>query len=243
MQQLGDQRGRAGQTTGSAAWHTGKEHDMARIAGVSARGGGLRVRLAYFFTRRKIAQLTGREPERMIEPLELYAHAPRLLLAYGRLEQATAMLHRVDKRLSDLAELKAATLTHCEYCIDLGSQIARRRSGLSDEQLLALPRYRESELFTDLEKLVLDYAVGMSRTPVDVSDALFAELREHFDDAQLVELTYVIAMENLRGRFNLALGVGAAGFSEGMVCAVPATATEPRRVDDLDAHSEPAATR
>jgi AhpD family alkylhydroperoxidase len=216
---------------------------MARIAGVSARGGGLRVRLAYFFTRRKIAQLTGREPERMIEPLELYAHAPRPLLAYGRLKQATAMLHRVDKRLSALAELKAATLTHCEYCIDLGSQIARRRSGLSDEQLLALPRYRESELFTDLEKLVLDYAVGMSRTPVDVSDALFAELREHFDDAQLVELTYVIAMENLRGRFNLALGVGAAGFSEGMVCAVPATATEPRRVDDLDAHSEPAATR
>lgn len=64
---------------------------------------------------------------------------------------------------------------------------------------------------------------GMSRTPVEVSDALFAELREHFDEAQLVELTYVIALENMRGRFNLALGIGAAGFSEGMVCAVPAT--------------------
>ena len=200
---------------------------MTRIAGVSARDAGLRVKLAYFFTRRSIARLTGREPERMIEPLELFAHVPELLQAYGRLEQATAKLHRVDKRLHDLAELKAATLTHCEYCIDLGSQIARRRSGLSDEQLLALPGYRESELFTDLEKLVLDYAVGMSCTPVDVSDALFAELREHFDDAQLVELTYVIALENLRGRFNLALGVGAAGFSEGMVCAVPAAATEP----------------
>jgi alkylhydroperoxidase family enzyme len=99
--------------------------------------------------------------------------------------------------------------------------MARRRSGLSDEQLLALPRYRESELFTDLEKLVLDYAVAMSRAPVDVPDELFAQLREHFDEAQLVELTYVIALENLRGRFNLALGVGAAGFSEGMVCAVP----------------------
>ena len=64
----------------------------------------------------------------------------------------------------------------------------------------------------------------MSRTPVDVPDALFAELRRHFDDAQLVELTHVIALENLYGRFNHALGIGAAGFSEGMVCTVPATA-------------------
>ncbi len=62
----------------------------------------------------------------------------------------------------------------------------------------------------------------MSRTPVDVPEALFARLRAHFDDAQLVELTYVIALENLRGRFNLALGVGPAGFSDGMVCAAPA---------------------
>jgi 4-carboxymuconolactone decarboxylase len=170
--------------------------------------------------------MTERMIERMIEPLQMYAYVPGLLRAYGGLEQATARLHRVDKRLSDLAELKASTLTQCEYCIDLGSQIARRRSGLSDEQLLALPAYQTSALFTDLEKLVLDYAVGMSRTPVEVPDALFAALREHFDDAQLVELTHVIALENLRGRFNLALGIGAAGFSEGMVCAVPATAPQ-----------------
>ncbi|HKH77955.1 MAG TPA: carboxymuconolactone decarboxylase family protein [Rubrobacteraceae bacterium] len=194
---------------------------MARIRGVSARGAGLRVRLAYYFTRRQLARLAGRETERMIEPGELYAHAPGLLLAYGRLEQATAKLDRLDDRYKALAELKAATLTHCEYCIDLGSQIARRW-GLSDEQLLALPRYRESPLFDEVEKLVLDYAVGMSRTPVEVPDDLFAALREHFDEAQLVELTHLIALENLRGRFNLALGVGAAGFSEGMVCAVPA---------------------
>jgi len=68
---------------------------------------------------------------------------------------------------------------------------------------------------------VLDYAAGMSRTPVTVSDELFARLRSHFDEGQLVELTHLIALENLRGRFNLALGIGAAGFSEGMVCARP----------------------
>jgi AhpD family alkylhydroperoxidase len=192
---------------------------MARIQGAPARGP--RARLIYYFTRRSLGRLAGREPERMLEPLQMFAYSPALLNAYARLEQATAGLHRVDKRLSDLAELKAATLVSCEYCIDLGSQVARRRSGLTDEQLLALPRYRDSELFTDTEKLVLDYAAGMCRTPVDVPDALFARLREHFDEAQLVELTYVIALENLRGRFNLALGVGPAGFSDGMVCAPP----------------------
>ena len=111
--------------------------------------------------------------------------------------------------------------------IDLGSQVARRW-GISDEALLALPRYHASGLFSDVEVLVLDYAVGMSRTPVEVSAELFARLRKHFDDTQLVELTHVIAMENMRGRFNLALGIGAAGFSEGMVCAIPAAVSEPR---------------
>ena len=177
-------------------------------------------RLILRVSRRKVAQLTGRETERMIEPLEAYARAPRLLVAYGMFEQATAKQKGLPARLKLLAELKAATLTRCEYCIDIGSQIARR-AGISDDQLRTLPGYRESELFDELEKLVLDYAVGMSRTPVAVSDECFAELERHFDDAQLVELTNVIALENMRGRFNLALGIGASGFSDGMVCAVP----------------------
>ncbi len=156
----------------------------------------------------------------MIEPLEMYAHVPGLLKGYAKLEQATAKLHGVPKRLHALTELKAATVTQCGYCIDMGSQISRQW-GLSDEELLALPSYRTSPLFSDLDKLVLDFAVGLSRTPVEVPDTLFDELRTHFDDAQLVELTHHIALENMRGRFNLALGVGSAGFSERMVCAVP----------------------
>lgn len=195
---------------------------MARISGVGAGEAGLGVKLVYLFARRHLARLARREPERIIEPLEMYAHVPGLLYAYGRLEQATRKLHRVDDRLMALADLKAATMTHCEYCIDLGSQIARE-SGLRDDELLALARYQTSPLFAAVDKLVLDYAVGMSRTPVDVSDALFARLHERFDDAQLVELTYLIALANLRGRFNVALGADAAGFSEGAVCALPAT--------------------
>src|SRR5262252_663770 len=203
---------------------------MARIEGVAAGKAGPLLRLLYRITRRSMARLAGRETERMLEPMELFARVPRILFGYGMLEWAAGKSHLVDHRFLDLAELKAATVTSCEYCIDLGSSIARRRDGLSDEQLLALPHYRDSQLFSDFDKLVLDYAVGMSRTPVEVSDELFNALREHFDDAQLVELTSVIALENLRGRFNLALGVGATGFSEGMVCAIPerpAAATSP----------------
>jgi AhpD family alkylhydroperoxidase len=199
---------------------------MARINGVPAHEAAPEIARTYDYAKRALAQLTGREPEHLIEPLELYAHAPGLLQGILTLEGATATLNRLPVRLSHLAQLKAATLTSCEYCIDLGSQIVRR-SGLSDEHLLALPRYRESGLFSPLEVLVLDYAVGMSRTPVDVPDELFAKLKAHLDNGQLIELTHVIALENMRGRFNLALGIGAAGFSEGMVCAVPELARSP----------------
>ena len=108
----------------------------------------------------------------MIAPLEFYAHRPGLLRGYAVLERATARLNVVDKRLRALAELKAATLTGCEFCIDMGSQISRRW-GLTDAELRALPGYRDSPLFSDLDKIVLDYAAGMSRTPVRVPDELF----------------------------------------------------------------------
>jgi len=112
---------------------------MARIKGVSPAQAGLQMKITYHFTRRSIAKLTGRESERMIEPLEIYALVPVLFKGCAKLEQATARLHRLDKRLHALAELKAATLTHCGYCIDMGSAIARQW-GLTDEELLALPR-------------------------------------------------------------------------------------------------------
>jgi AhpD family alkylhydroperoxidase len=189
---------------------------MARVA--RATGGPL-TRLVFRFSRRHFARLTGSAPDRAIEPLELYAHVPALLRAYGRLEQAAAHLG-LDHRVDALAELKAATVVRCEYCIDLGSQVARRW-GLTDAEIQALPGYRTSDLFGDRDRLVLDYAAAMSRTPARVPDDLVTALREHFTDAQLVQLTFVIALENLRARFNAALGVEAAGFSEGMVCAVP----------------------
>ncbi len=66
----------------------------------------------------------------------------------------------------------------------------------------ALEEYATSPLFSETEKLVLEYADGMTQTPVEVSDALFAKLREKFTDAQLVELTATLAWENYRARFD-----------------------------------------
>jgi AhpD family alkylhydroperoxidase len=195
---------------------------MSRMPDLTSAERGLFVKVSRRLARRKIAQIAGRETDTMLEPLDAYARAPRLLFGIAMLEEATAKLHRMPERLKVLAELKAATLTQCEYCIDIGSQIAHR-AGVSEDQLLALPRYRDSDLFSDEEKLVIDYAVGMSSTPVSVPDELYAELRARFDDAQIVELTNIVALENMRGRFNLALGIGSAGFREGMVCAVPDT--------------------
>jgi AhpD family alkylhydroperoxidase len=193
---------------------------MTRIDRLDPHATGPLVKLLLRLSRRKVARLAGSEPDGMLGPVEAYARLPRLLIGYGAFEEATARLHGVPERLKTLAELKAATISTCSYCIDIGSQIARR-AGLGDDELLALPRHRDSELFDELDKLVLDYAVGMSSTPVEVPDELVRALRGSLDDAQLVELTNIIALENMRGRFNLALGFEAAGFSEGMVCALP----------------------
>jgi len=114
---------------------------MPRLVGVSDRDAGLGAKIAFFFTRRKLAQMTGLETAGMLEPLRMYAHIPRLLNAYGRLEQAEAKLDILSPRHRALAELKSATTVRCEYCIDLGSQIAREW-GITDEELLALSNYK-----------------------------------------------------------------------------------------------------
>jgi alkylhydroperoxidase family enzyme len=85
----------------------------------------------------------------------------------------------------------------------------------------ALPDYARSAAFSELERLVLDYTVAMTATPVNVPDELFAALRARLDEAQILEITAAIAWENYRARFNHALEIGAQGFSEGAFCVVP----------------------
>jgi AhpD family alkylhydroperoxidase len=194
---------------------------MARIYGVQQDKAGLTVKIVYWFMRKGMKKLTGREAARGsgIEPVELWAHQPKMMTGMGKFQQAVRKGKVVDERLKNLVEVKGAQMIGCEYCVDLGSQICRN-SGLSDEELLALARYSQSDLFTEREKAALDYTVGVMRTPVDVSEELFARTKENFSDEQLVEITALLTVVNLN-RFNAAFGIGSAGFSEGMVC-VPA---------------------
>jgi alkylhydroperoxidase family enzyme len=184
------------------------------------------VKLVYFFMRKGMKKLTGREAARGsgIEPVEIWARQPKMMSGMGKFQQAVRKGKSVDERLKYLVELKGAQMIGCEFCVDLGSQICRN-SGFSDEELLALPRYRQSELFTEREKLALDYTVGVMRTPVEVTDELFARVQEHFSDEQIVEVTALLTVVNL-DRFNAAFGIGSAGFSEGMVCVPPDRPTD-----------------
>jgi alkylhydroperoxidase family enzyme len=191
---------------------------MARIEGVQQAEAGPVIRLVYRLTRRGMQKQTGRAGTH-IEPLEIWARRPKMMTGMGRFQQAVRKGKAVDERIRYLVELKGAQMIGCEFCVDLGSQICRN-SGFSDAELLALPRYRDSNLFTEREKVALDYTVGVMRTPVDVSDELFARMREHFSEDQIVELTALLMVVNL-DRFNAAFAIGSAGFSEGMVCVPP----------------------
>jgi alkylhydroperoxidase family enzyme len=99
-----------------------------------------------------------------------------------------------------------------------------RKQGVTEEKLMALAEFESSAALSDLEKLVVRYAVAMTATPVEISDDLFAKLQRHFTERQLVELTSAIAWENYRARFDHAFGIEAEGFSKGAFCPLPARA-------------------
>jgi len=210
---------------------------MARIQGVSKADAGPMVRLIYRFGPRMMKKLTGRAPQTGsgLEPIEIWAHQPKMMMAMGKFNQAIRKGKSVDERLKNLAELKGAQMIGCEFCVDLGSQICRN-SGFSDDELLALPRYRQSDLFTEREKVALDYTVAVMRTPVDVTDKLFARMQQHFCDKQIVEITALLTLVNL-DRFNAAFGIGRGRLLRGMVCVPPdrpINVVEPARIATAD---------
>lgn len=188
---------------------------MSRLQGVSPKGKPL-IRFTYRMARRELRRMTGKP---LLTPdMPVRAHNLRLLMSYAMFEKGVAAGTRVPENLRALAVLKSAVMQGCEMCQDIGAFEARTK-GISDEQQHDLYRYRDSEHFDELERLVLDLAAGMTLTPVQVSDELIERLRDHFNARQLVELVNLIAVENLRSRFNATFALGATGFSEGMVCA------------------------
>jgi len=141
----------------------------------------------------------------------LWHHRPVLRFSFG-LGQKSARWHACDEDLKSYAHMAVAALIGCSFCLDLGYFQAHNR-GLDEAKAREVPRWRESDVFTPLERDVLEYAEAVSQTPPTVTDELSARLLEQLGAPALVELTTYVALANLYARSNVALGIEAAGLA------------------------------
>ncbi|MEV0681161.1 carboxymuconolactone decarboxylase family protein [Actinosynnema sp. NPDC050436] len=186
---------------------------MARIPKVTAKQANPLVKFAYWVTRRRYGAVP--------EPVAVFAHHGRLLVAGSRHELAVERGAKVlPASLRDLVVYATAVKLGCSWCVDFGTMLIKHQ-GLDVERLREIGVYQSSEKYTATEKLALAYAEAMTDTPVTVTDEQVAELDRRLGHRGLVELTYLIALENQRGRFNSAFGITDQGFTSGDACRVP----------------------
>lgn len=140
-------------------------------------------------------------------------HNRRVLWSVLRFEQGVAKWRRLDPDLKVLAEMAAAASIGCSWCLDFGWYAAHSQ-GLDTAKLGDVPRWRESTVFTEEERRVLEYAEAMTTTPPEVTDEMVAALRQDLGEDAFVELTMIVAVENERSRFNTALGLTSQGFRD-----------------------------
>lgn len=186
---------------------------MTRIPQVPTSEAGLLTKLIYRYSRRRFGAVP--------EPVGVLAHHGALLRAYGISE---AFIERSARKLPaavrDLAVYRTATKVGCPWCVDFGTML-QQKAGLDIDRLKHIDDYRTSKHFTDLDRLVIEYADAMTDQPMTVTDDQVAELDERLGHEGLLELTYMISVENQRSRFNHALGITAQGFTSGEACRVP----------------------
>src|SRR5215472_5106612 len=120
----------------------------------------------------------------------------------------------LDRELKDLAVMAVAAAIGCAWCMDFGFWDAMVNHAMPAEKIRETANWRGSKVFSELELLVMEYAEAMTATPPRVTDAMVEALRRHLNEAQLVELTAIIAVENLRSRINSALGLTVQGFQD-----------------------------
>ncbi len=157
---------------------------------------------------------------RDVEPVGVAAHHSGVLVASGLLETAAERgWHKLDPHLMLLAVQASAGAIGCSWCSDFGYYESLQR-GSDPAKVRDVPRWRDSDVYDDRERAVLEYAEAASQTPALVSDELMARLHAHFSEAQIVELAAWVALENYRSRFNAGLGLRSQGFSDS--CRVPA---------------------
>ena len=144
--------------------------------------------------------------------LALLHHKPVLRALLG-FERRVEKWDRLDPDLKMLAQVASAAVIGCSWCLDFGYFVAHSK-GLRVDKIKEVPRWRESGVFTPVERRVLEYAEAMSVTPLTVTDAMADALRADVGVDGFVELTMMVAVENERSRFNSALGLTSQGFSD-----------------------------
>lgn len=146
----------------------------------------------------------------------LWARSPKLFLGvaalYGMIDRRSSPL---DPALRSLVTVRVSQINHCRFCVDLNSATLLKR-GVKTDKIDALQSWRDSSLFDDRERAVLDYAEAVTRSDIQVTDEQTEALRAYFDDDAIVELTGLIAFQNLSSKFNAALDVPPQGF-----CRIP----------------------
>ena len=183
---------------------------MARISLDPPRT--LSYRLAARFSRRRYGTV--------LDPVAAVGHNTQVGLAYGFFELQVERWRKLDHGLKDLAVMVAAARIGCSWCMDFGYWESTMKHHVPAEKIRAVPHWRDSGVFTELERLVLEYAEAMTDTPPSVTDEMVERLSGHLSETQLVELTAIVAVENLRSRINAALGLTAQGFKDR--CEIPA---------------------
>lgn len=169
------------------------------------------LRLGEWWSRRRYGDV--------LAPGRAYAHQPRVLRSLVRLELGVERWRALPRHLQSLAVLATASAIGCAWCVDFGSWIVAE-DGMTEQKVRAVSRWRDAAgVFDDEERAVLAYAEAMTATPPAVTDAMAADLRSRLGDDGLVELTALVAVENLRARGNAALGLPAQGFAR--ECAIP----------------------
>lgn len=145
-------------------------------------------------------------------------HHRRLTIDTFLTERLIARWRALDPQLKSLAVMASAGSIGCSWCLDYGYYTAHV-DGLDLAKVREVPRWREADVFSDLEREVMAYAEAMTLTPPTVTDAMVAGLDRQLGHRALVELTKMVAVENERSRFNAALGLTSQGFSD--VCELP----------------------
>ncbi|MGE4159314.1 MAG: carboxymuconolactone decarboxylase family protein [Planctomycetota bacterium] len=117
----------------------------------------------------------------------------------------------IEPSLRTLIGVRVSQINHCNFCMDIGEALLKQR-GVPTDKVLALASHDQSPLFSERERAALTYAEIMTTSNNRVDDGLFTRLREHFNDDAIVELTALIAYQNMTSKFNAALDVPSQGF-------------------------------